>query len=243
MLTPDIKLYSLDQETFNEGLITGLVAGVPVQFLIDSGADVNTVDESTFNQLLVNGPTVSPIYSVVNGTDRPLKAYGMIDDIPVTATFIAELFISKDRPTTMEKFDVVRRAQALLSRSTSIRYSVLEMGVNTPIRDHVTNYLPRLQPGEIFTLTEQGEFPKFRVDPVILNYDKSLPPSRNVFTSIPPAFRAETENRLEDLLAAGIIERVTDSMERSFCSSLLVVPKGKNDIRLVVDLVSRIAMK
>ena len=93
------------------------------------------------------------------------------------------------------------------------------------------------------TLSEQGEFPKFRVDPVILNYDKNLPPSRNVFTSIPPAFRAETEKRLEDLLAAGIIERVTDSMQRSFCSSLLVVPKGKNDIRLVVDLVSRIAMK
>lgn len=35
---------------------------------------------------------------------------------------------------------------------------------------------------------------------------------------------------------AGIIEKVTESMDRSFCSSLLVVPKGKADIRLVIDL-------
>lgn len=34
----------------------------------------------------------------------------------------------------------------------------------------------------------------------------------------------------------GIIEPVTDTMDKSFCSSLLVVPKEKNDIRLVVDL-------
>lgn len=35
---------------------------------------------------------------------------------------------------------------------------------------------------------------------------------------------------------SGIIEEVSDGMDRSFCSSLLVVPKGKDDIRLVIDL-------
>ena len=38
MQTPDIKLYSLDQETFNEGLITGLVAGVVAHTKVSFGA-------------------------------------------------------------------------------------------------------------------------------------------------------------------------------------------------------------
>lgn len=37
--------------------------------------------------------------------------------------------------------------------------------------------------------------------------------------------------KLNKLLASGIIEPVSDDMDRSFC-----LPKGKNDIRLVVDL-------
>lgn len=224
------------KETYNEGLITGYVAGVPVQFLIDSGADVNTIDEVTLNKLVANAPTVSPIYSIIDGTDKPLRAYGMQNDIPVLATFVAELFVTEDRPILTEKFYVVEKARALLSRSTATRYSVLQMGVNTPISDYRASNTPRLLPGEIFVLSNDNEFPKFKVDPIVLNYDKNLLPSRNVYTSIPPAFRLETEKRLNDLLSSGIIERVTDDMERSFCSSLLVVPKGKNDIRPVVDL-------
>lgn len=57
-----------------------------------------------------------------------------------------------------------------------------------------------------------------------------------MFTNIPLAFKEETERRIMELLRTGIIEQVVDGMDKSFCSSLLVVPKGKNDIRLVVDL-------
>lgn len=85
-------------------------------------------------------------------------------------------------------------------------------------------------------MSSTDEFPKFNIPPVVLLYDTSKPPSRNIFTNIPLPFRAEAERRLGDLLVSGIIEYVTDSMDKSFCSSLLVVPKGKDDIRLVVDL-------
>ncbi|XP_062558000.1 uncharacterized protein K02A2.6-like [Armigeres subalbatus] len=43
-------------------------------------------------------------------------------------------------------------------------------------------------------------------------------------------------DRLRKLESTDIIERVTDQMDTSFCSSMLVVPKAKNDIRLVIDL-------
>ncbi|XP_055613369.1 uncharacterized protein K02A2.6-like [Uranotaenia lowii] len=63
-----------------------------------------------------------------------------------------------------------------------------------------------------------------------------MPPSRNVYTFIPPVYKELVNQRLNELLESNIIERVTEEMDRSFCSSLLVVPKGKNDIRLVIDL-------
>lgn len=41
---------------------------------------------------------------------------------------------------------------------------------------------------------------------------------------------------IENCVSSGIIEEVNETMDRSFCSSLLAVPKGKDDIRLVIDL-------
>ncbi|XP_062541468.1 uncharacterized protein LOC134209503 [Armigeres subalbatus] len=84
--------------------------------------------------------------------------------------------------------------------------------------------------------TRTREFPKFNVPPVVLFYNKAMPPARNVYTHIPAAYKELAKRKLDEMLQSGIIEMVTDDMDRSFCSSLLAVPKGYNDIRLVVDL-------
>lgn len=221
----------------NEGLesdqsaaIVGKISGVRVHFLIDSGADVNTIGSDTFKMLLERS---AGLFALNYGTDKSLKAYASSGHIDVVATFVAELFISEDRPCYMEKFYVIPEARALLGKDTAIRYSVLQLGLAVPVRtksDEMDVF------GEIHSLSAPVEFPRFNVPPVILRYDDSMPPSRKIFTNIPPAFKAETERRIKDLLASGIIERVTESMDKSYCSSLLVMPKGKNDIRLVVDL-------
>ncbi|XP_041774401.1 uncharacterized protein LOC121594793 [Anopheles merus] len=227
---------SLCYENSNKAIIRGYVAGIPVGFLIDSGADVNTVDENTFTQLKSSGVTEGIIFNLKGGSDRPPKAYGMTGEIPVVASFAAQLRITEERPCYMEQFYVIQQARPLLSRSTSLRYSVLQLGINVPINSPPGRFTPKISPGEIFVLSTTNEFPKFNVAPVMIFYDKTAAPSRNIFTNIPPAFRKETERRLEELLSSGIVEKVTNTMEKSFCSSLLVVPKGKNDIRLVVDL-------
>ncbi|XP_062533281.1 uncharacterized protein LOC134202254 [Armigeres subalbatus] len=211
-------------------VIIGKIAGIEIPFLIDSGADVNTIGGDTFEELM-RGES-SQLLCVQRGTDKPLKAYASSDQIEVIATFVAELTISDDRPRYREKFYVIDQARALLGRDTAIRYSVLQLGLSVPIQaEHLGKFA-----GEIYSLNVSDEFPRFNVPPVILRYNESIPPSRRIFTNIPPAFKAETERRIGDLLTSGIIERVTDSMDKSYCSSLLVVPKGKNDIRLVVDL-------
>lgn len=219
------------------GTILGRIVNIPVPFLIDSGAEVNTVDGDTFHALMDDDFSKEQLYSVSQGTDKQLRAYATSGEIKVVATFVAELFISEDRPCFFEKFYVIKNAIPLLSKDTALRYSVLQVGLNVPVRNTVAcSETFKCFPGEILAATVSDEFPKFNVPPVVLMYDKNMPPSRNIFTNIPLPFRTEAQRRLGDLLESGIIERVTDSMDKSFCSSLLVVPKGKDDIRLVVDL-------
>lgn len=220
----------------SDGNIVGYVAGIQVTFMIDSGADVNTVGMDVFEALMNSDPLQSPIFSLKKGSDQLLKAYASTVEIPVAATFVAELFVTPDRPRLLEKFYVVRDAKALLGRSTALRYSLLRLGLNVPIEERFLGTGSRKILGEMCALSTPDQFPQFNVPPVLLAYDKSVPPSRHVYTSIPPAFKDETSRRLRDLLDSGIIERVTGDMDKSFCSSLLVVPKGKCDIRLVVDL-------
>lgn len=43
------------------------------------------------------------------GSDKPLKAYATPGKIKVIATFVAELFISKDRPCFIEKFYAIEK--------------------------------------------------------------------------------------------------------------------------------------
>lgn len=221
-----------------EGSIICLIANVPVVFLIDSGAEVNTINGIVFSSLMNDERSKEQLYSITSGTDKSLRAYASPGNISVWGTFVAALFISEDRPCFFEKFYVINDARSLLGKNTALRYSVLQIGLNVSVqgtqrRDRFFNSFP----GEmLLTATTSDEFPKFNVPPVVLTYDASKPPARNIFTNIPLPFRAEAERRLGDLMASGIIEPVSDSMDRAFCSSLLVVPKGKDDIRLVVDL-------
>ncbi|XP_062541222.1 uncharacterized protein LOC134209257 [Armigeres subalbatus] len=79
-----------------DGIIVGRIAGVEVTFLIDSGADVNTVGAGTFEVLMNKAESRQELFCVQNGSDLPLKAYATSAEIRVLATFEAELVISED---------------------------------------------------------------------------------------------------------------------------------------------------
>ena len=216
-----------------------VVAGLKCPFLIDSGAQVNTFTLAKFEQIKSDSRHSSEIFNVCYDSDRPLKAYAIAGEIQVVATFHAYLYISDDRPILLEKFYVVEEVRALLSRSTACRYSVLMLGLRVPVHAFAgrstSDDLYR-HAGEIASISETEIFPKFNIPAVKIYYDKTKPPCRNVFLNIPLAVKPLVEQRLQGLVAANIIEPVIDGMNTSFCSSMLVVPKGKDDFRLVIDL-------
>lgn len=219
----------------NDALIEAKVAGVEIDFLIDSDAQVNTITKPSFDKILADRNAASQILSLQSTSDKPLKAYGMKDHIKEIANFSAELFISQDRPVMVEKFYVVDEFKALLGFNTAIRYSVLDIGLDVPIRHQHLQVLQR-ESYYARAVSTVEEFPKFSIPPVSLKYNADMPPARIVYTHIPAAYKELTKQKLNYLLSCGIIEQVTTDMDRSFCSSLLVVPKGKDDVRLVIDL-------
>lgn len=202
------------------------------ELLIDSGAQVNTVTEAVFELLIANEQYSQGLYNIQQGADRPLKAYASSDGIQVLCNFEAYLHISDDRPVLLEKFYVVRELRSLLSRATAIRYSVLLLGLKVPLNSASVDSGWQT----IAVITADDSFPKFNIPAIKISYDLSKPPCRNIFMNVPVAMKHVVGQRLDELTSAGIIERVTDSMDRSFCSSMLVVPKGPNDFRLVIDL-------
>ncbi|XP_062539241.1 uncharacterized protein LOC134207552 [Armigeres subalbatus] len=225
-----------EQEVFDEGVIYATVAGLRCPFLIDSGAQVNTFTEELFNKLMSDPVHCKGVFNIEKQSDRVLKAYASSGNIDVIATFHAYLFVTEDRPTFLEKFYVVREMRALLGRSTASRYSILLLGMKVPVRSFDYNDDLSLCTGGIASIDTNDVFPKFNVPPVKILYDRSKPPCRNIFFNIPLSVKPLVENRIQGLVRANIIEPVVDGMDTSFCSSMLVVPKGKEDVRLVIDL-------
>lgn len=220
----------------DEGIIKATVAGLECEFLIDSGAQVNTITQHRFAILCGDDNYRKGLFNMQENTDRPLKAYATATEIPVVSTFEAFLHVSDDRPTLLEKFYVVEECRSLLGRATATRYNVLLLGLKVPIDSRKSMTQLWYEAGEIAALTVGETFPKFNIPPVVINYDRTRPPCRNIFMNIPIAVKPMVEKRLQELLAAGIIENVTDDMDDSFCSSVLAIPKGRDDIRLVIDL-------
>lgn len=216
--------------------ISAFVAGVKIRFFIDSGAQVNTITQDSFEAILHDETAKQNLFELCYESDKPLRAYATNGSIEVIATFSAELFVSDDRPVTVEKFYVIDETRALLGFNTAMRYSLLAIGLDVPVREISEQDWRCEFCVHSIEAHKVPEFPKFNVPPVTLSYDTSMPPSRNVYTHIPAAFKELTKQKIVELQDSGIIEKVTPDMDRRFCSSLLVIPKGKSDIRLVVDL-------
>ncbi|XP_058837479.1 uncharacterized protein LOC131693573 [Topomyia yanbarensis] len=227
-----VEIIASIAECTDGSIIAARVAGMHCEFLIDSGAQVNTFTEDMFYKLRSNSQYSSGIFNIQKGSDRPLKAYATEGEINVSATFEAYLYISENRPVLLERFYVVKAFRALLSRSTATRYSVLMLGLSVPISvESNTKFCFHFD--DIASINMNEKFPKFNIPPVKINYNKAELPCRNIYMNIPQAMKPLVETRLKHLVAADIIERVSENMDTSFCSSMLVVPKGKDDIRLI----------
>lgn len=230
----NVELLSLSTVCDNQAEINCEIAGFTVKTLIDSGSSVNTITEVEFALMMASSEHSKRMLNVKYKTEKALMAYAANAPLQVIAAFEADLWISANRPSAIEKFYVIKNAKrSLLSKDTAMRYNVLVLGLEIP---STSNGKSSNRLSDINTIASGDEFPKFRLPPVKLNLDSNIPGRRVTYTNIEHGWKETANRRIQEMVKAGIIEPVSEEMTFEHCSAMLAVPKGKDDFRLVVDL-------
>lgn len=193
--------------------------------LIDSGADVNTIGERDWIEILngyVEGK-VDLIDLTWGDGRRNLTAYATTVPLRIEAIFSTNVSVTETGETICAKFFVIRNSdKSLLGRDTATALGVLKIGVGVNLCE-----AKPLRP-------ESEAFPSVPNVLVHFDVDGSVPPTKNAYYSVPAAFRSRARDRLNAMRTQDIIETVT--VAPRWISGMSLVPKGKTDFRLVVNM-------
>lgn len=214
-------MQSLHLISYQDALVTCRVGSSAVEFLIDSGSDVNVIggcDWASLKDDLETGQ--ANIESLDHGTVFRVHAYAASEPMEIRHSFRAEVeALGLGKPVVWAEFVVVPNGRrSLLGRRTAGEMKLLKVGALINACEE-----PARSP-----------FPKMPGVTVKFSVDKAIPPVRNAYYNVPAAFREAARERLRDMEAKDIIEKVTAAPE--WISGMSAVPKGKGDFRLVVNM-------
>ncbi|XP_055584884.1 uncharacterized protein LOC129737748 [Uranotaenia lowii] len=191
----------------------------PIEFLIDSGADVNIIAGKDWFRLINELDQGQVELRLIDFSQyNNLRAYASETPLTLECVFTATVNVLEySKPEVQAEFLVVQNGRrSLLGRSTASDLRLLEVGATVNLCE---------------THHEAGTFPKVPGVKVKFVIDKNIPPVRNAYYNVPAALRDGNEMEME---AKGIIEKVSKAPE--WISGMSAVPKGKNDFRLVVNM-------
>jgi RNase H-like domain found in reverse transcriptase/Reverse transcriptase (RNA-dependent DNA polymerase)/Integrase zinc binding domain/Integrase core domain len=195
-----------------------------VKMLIDSGAEVCTLSESDWASILeeyVEGKRV--LENLKWGADRQtLTAYAAAKPLQIEASFTATIQAGT-RSAVAKIFAIKGAKKSLLSRTAALTLGVLKLGLEL----NECELKPQdCGKAEVFPHIP-GELVHFDVNPTV-------PPTKNAYYNVPAAFRARARARLDEMEDQQIIEGVYTAPR--WISGMSLVPKGKTDFRLVVNM-------
>ena len=216
-------LGSLSQGNLNNS-ITLNVGGIELHdFLIDSGAACNVMDESTWEWL-----KSKRIDASMRKSAKTLYACGSTNPLPTLGTFTANVFVGDTDKSCVADFIVIDvKGHNLLGRDTARDLGLLHIGplvVNSVDSDIYDSY-PNLFKG-VGTLNGYE---------LRLHVNTSVQPIAQSVRRVPFQLREKVDKKLDELLAADIIEEVPQG-PTSWISPLVIIPKPDGDIRVCVDM-------
>ena len=191
-----------------------LVAGVSLQMLLDTGASVNVIDQSSYQRLgkpPMTGEPVSPIFPY--GGDTPL---------PVLGVCRLETCQSGHPPLTLLYHIVEGSHGNILGFDASTELGLI----------HVVRELDQWQ--QSFPLLSKG-IGKLKGRKFALHINKDIRPVAITNRRTPFHLRGKVEDELNKLLADDIIEAVSGE-PTPWVSPIVTPPKKDGSIRLCVDM-------
>lgn len=186
------------------------IGGVKMTVVIDSGTKRNIVDVLAWEYLKANKVTV--IHQSTSSTVQ-FSAYG---DNPLTlvGVFVAEIKTTKHRMDA-EFYVVKDYGRVLIGYDTATSLNVLKIGENV---------------NQIETKEKAGKFKDIIVN---IPINPLIKPVAQPYRRIPVALEETVNEKIDELLALGIIEKVNGPS--MWISPMVVVPKV-NDVRICVDM-------
>ncbi|XP_062715403.1 uncharacterized protein K02A2.6-like [Aedes albopictus] len=195
---------------------------MPIEFLIDSGADVNVLCGKDWDELKREAESGTASYGTRDQLNKTnVCSYATTKPMTVERAIHALVrVVGCDGPGILADFIVVRDGRrSLLGRSTASDLGLLAVGLSVSSCEQTSR---------------SKIFPKMPGVVVKFSIDKTIPPVRNAYFNVPAAFRQAAKQRLAEMEERDIIEKVTTAPK--WISGMSAVPKGKNDFRLVVNM-------
>lgn len=214
-----VEMVSCDNDC--EELVWARVGGVLIEMQIDSGVQSNIIDSKTWETMIQNGVRIT---RQSQHPDKKFRAYAQKDYLVVTNRFEADIVIDdgSKQLKTMACFYVVEGGpQPLLGKKTAKELGVLIVGL--PSRQQMVHQVEVVRP-----------FPSIRGVKIHIPIDRSVQPVAQRLRRLPFATLEKVDEKLKELLAKDIIERVSEPSR--WVSPMVIVIKDNGDIRLCIDM-------
>ena len=201
-----ISCHDAAEPAWREDILT---QGGPIDFKLDSGADVTVISETTLNKLNPT-PELETVQTKLMSPGGPLTCKGQ---------FMASAEVKQQRFRFRVLVTEGNSTDSLLSRSVAVKMGLMQRLEEISLDDSELF-------GDIGLL--DCEPVRIKLKPGAVPY--SIPVARRVPIPLLPALEAE----LQRMESHNIIERVTDAID--WCSPMVAVPKKNNKLRICVDL-------
>ena len=199
------------------------IEGKTVDMMIDSGASVNLIDETTFQ--VINDHRGK----ILEQTNNRIYPYGSTTPLPLLGTITAN--IKAQTTSTKAQLHVVKgNTGNLLSYKTAQQLGLLKISVNAATIANKNS--PDCLQEEFKCLF--GGIGKVKGKTIQLHIDSNVKPKQQPHRRIPFHVRADVEKELERLEKLDIIETVEGPTP--WVSPVVVVPKKSGEVRICVDM-------
>ncbi|XP_055589638.1 uncharacterized protein K02A2.6-like [Uranotaenia lowii] len=211
--TKEEKVYYTFYGGNQTNVVPGRIGGIPVQLLIDSGADANLIKPETWEMLKSRKVHVR---SSVRGSSKVLKGYGSDKPLTIAGSFVAEIVVGMKK-TEAEFFVVEGGQRDILGDSTAKQLGVLKVGL------HVNE-----------VSTQKKSFSKIKGVHAEIHMKDHVKPVFQPLRRVPIPIEEAVNRKLDELLDRDIIE--VKQGPTTWVSPLVVVGKASGEPRICLDL-------
>lgn len=200
--------------------IMGKIGGVAIEWVIDSGSQLNIMDMDSWKWLKSND---FKFEHMSKETDQKFSAYG---DNPLLVKGMVDAVLQIGEVAKQVRFYVVeQKGSPLLGLESASDFGVLKISL----------------PSKALSIEAVSTVDKFNTIKGIqleLPIDPKVPPVWQPYRRIPIQLEEAVDNKLDELLAAGIIEPVVG--HTSWVSPMVIVTKDKAgekpEVRICIDM-------